>query len=79
MAFARVFATSAGNTAFYAIFGLFVVAMIVLAVVVVVWAVRHDVAGRDAWRERQASRDTLPTVAPGRIMIELGTMGRERR
>jgi hypothetical protein len=60
MAIARVFATSAGNTAFYAVFGIFVVAVIVLAVVVVVWAVRHDVAGRDAWRERQASRARSP-------------------
>ncbi len=43
---------SAGNTAFYAIFGVFVAAMLVLVVIIIVWAVRHDVAGRRAWRER---------------------------
>lgn len=43
---------SATNTAFYAIFGVFVAAMLVLVVIIIVWAVRHDVAGRRAWRER---------------------------
>ncbi len=46
----------ATNVAFFAIFGFFVVAMVVLAVLVIVWAVRHDLAGRKAWRERQQSR-----------------------
>ena len=41
---------SAGNTAFFVIFGIFVVAMLVLVVIVIVWAVRHDMAGRKAWR-----------------------------
>jgi hypothetical protein len=45
---------SAGNTAFFVIFGVFVVAMITLAVIVIMWAVRHDLAGRQAWRARQA-------------------------
>ena len=49
-------AASAGNAAFYVIFGLFVVAMLVLVVIVIVWAVRHDMAGRTAWRERQMAR-----------------------
>jgi hypothetical protein len=49
-------AASAGNTAFYAIFGVFVAAMLVLVAIIVVWAVRHDVAGRRAWRERQEAR-----------------------
>jgi hypothetical protein len=47
---------SAGNTAFFVIFGVFVVAMIVLAVIVIMWAVRHDLAGRQAWRVRQEAR-----------------------
>ncbi len=44
---------SAGNTAFYVIFGVFVVAMVALVVIVIMWAVRHDLAGREAWRARQ--------------------------
>jgi len=47
---------SATNTAFYVIFGVFVAAMVVLIVIIMVWAVRHDVAGRRAWRERQEAR-----------------------
>jgi hypothetical protein len=47
---------SAGNTAFFVIFGVFVVAMITLAVIVIMWAVRHDLAGRQAWRARQEAR-----------------------
>ena len=47
---------SAGNTAFFVIFGIFVVAMITLAVIVIMWAVRHDLAGRQAWRARQEAR-----------------------
>jgi hypothetical protein len=47
---------SAANTAFFVIFGVFVVAMITLAVIVIMWAVRHDLAGRQAWRDRQAAR-----------------------
>ena len=44
---------SAGNTAFFVIFGIFVVAMLALVVIVIMWAVRHDMAGRKAWRARQ--------------------------
>ena len=47
---------SAGNTAFFVIFGIFVVAIIALAVIVIMWAVRHDLAGRQAWRARQEAR-----------------------
>ena len=47
---------SAGNTAFFVIFGIFVVAMLALVVIVIMWAVRHDMAGRKAWRARQESR-----------------------
>ena len=56
MAPALVPPAPATNVAFFAIFGVFVVAMLVLAVLVIVWAVRHDLAGRQAWRERQQSR-----------------------
>lgn len=56
MAPALVPPAPATNVAFLAIFGIFVVAMVVLAVLVIVWAVRHDLAGRKAWRERQLSR-----------------------
>ena len=49
-------AASATNTAFYAIFGVFVIAMLVLVVVIMVWAIRHDVAGRRAWRARHEAR-----------------------
>ena len=47
---------SAGNIAFFVIFGIFVVAMIALVVIVIMWAVRHDLAGRQAWRTRQEAR-----------------------
>ena len=56
---------SAGNTAFYVTFGIFVLAILTLAVIVVVWAVRHDLAGREAWRRRQEERGP-PTTPPGR-------------
>ena len=48
----------ATNTAFFVVFGAFVVAMLVLVVIIIVWAVRHDVAGRRAWRARHENRDT---------------------
>jgi hypothetical protein len=51
---------STGNAAFFVIFGIFVVAMVVLVVIVILWAVRHDLAGRDAWRKRQAERARWP-------------------
>jgi hypothetical protein len=56
---------SAGNTAFYVIFGLFVVAMVALVVIVIMWAVRHDVRGRAAWRARQEERVRPPPGEPG--------------
>ncbi len=51
---------SSGNAAFFIIFGLFVVALLTLVVIVIVWAVRHDMAGRDAWRKRQEARARPP-------------------
>jgi hypothetical protein len=56
---------SAGNTAFFVIFGIFVVALVALVVIVIMWAVRHDVAGRKAWRARQESRVQPPADPPG--------------
>ena len=55
---------SAGNIAFFVIFGIFVVAFVALAVIVIMWAVRHDLAGRQMTQERQAplSRITAPTL-----------------
>ncbi len=44
---------AASNVAFYVIFGVFVAAMLVLIAIIVVWAVRHDIAGRRAWNERR--------------------------
>jgi hypothetical protein len=55
---------SAGNTAFFVIFGIFVVAMLTLVVIVILWAVRHDVAGRKAWRARQEARLQGPSDPP---------------
>jgi hypothetical protein len=62
-----VLLASAGNTAFFVIFGIFVVAMITLAVIVIMWAVRHDLAGRKAWRARQEARarGQQPPDSPG--------------
>jgi hypothetical protein len=51
---------SSGNVAFFVIFGVFVVAMVVLVIIVIVWAVRHDMAGRDAWKKRQEARARWP-------------------
>jgi hypothetical protein len=55
---------SAGATAFFVIFGIFVVAMLVLVVIVIRWAVRHDMAGRKAWRARQEARVQPPPDVP---------------
>ena len=55
---------SAGNTAFFVIFGIFVVAMLALVVIVIMWAVRHDMAGRKDWRIRQESRVQPPPDPP---------------
>jgi hypothetical protein len=43
----------ATNTAFFVVFGAFVVAIVVLMVIIILWAVRHDIAGRRAWRARR--------------------------
>ncbi|HEY1650552.1 MAG TPA: hypothetical protein VGG09_01600 [Acidimicrobiales bacterium] len=53
MAPALVLPAPATDVAFFVVFGLFVVAMVVLVVIIIVWAVRHDITGRRAWRARQ--------------------------
>jgi hypothetical protein len=55
---------SASNAAFYAIFGIFVAAMLVLVVIILVWAIRHDVAGRAAWRRRQEAAGWAADQSP---------------
>jgi hypothetical protein len=40
------------SVAFGVIFGIFVAALLVLVVIVVLWAVRRDRAGRALWRQR---------------------------
>jgi hypothetical protein len=56
---------SAGNTAFLVVFGIFMVAMLVLVIIVIRWAVRHDMAGRKAWRARQEGRQLPPDPPRG--------------
>ena len=58
---------TASNVAFYAIFGVFVAAMLVLIGIIVVWAVRHDMAGRRAWlkrRQNAAAEQSPPRPEP---------------
>lgn len=43
----------AADATFYAVFGVFVVAFVVLVVVTVRWAVRRDRVGRAEWLRRQ--------------------------
>ena len=45
----------ASNSAFFAIFGIFVVALLVLIVITLKWTFRRDRAGRAAWRQRRQS------------------------
>lgn len=47
----------AADAAFYAVFGVFVVAFVVLAVVTTRWAVRRDRAGRAEWVRRQQAKE----------------------
>jgi hypothetical protein len=48
----------ASNVPFAIIFGIFVVALVVLIVIVLMWAIRRDRAGRAEWRQRQQDRAT---------------------
>lgn len=55
------------DAAFYAVFGVFVGAFVVLVVVTVRWAVRRDRTGRAEWLRRQedAQRPGPDAGAPG--------------
>jgi hypothetical protein len=53
----------AANVGFAVVFGIFVVAVVVLAVITITWALRRDRAGRAAWRRRPQAR-TLPGPDP---------------
>jgi uncharacterized membrane protein YccC len=44
---------ASSSVAFGVIFGIFVAALLVLIVIVVLWALRRDRAGRALWRQRQ--------------------------
>jgi hypothetical protein len=66
MAPALLLSAPSTDAAFFAIFGIFVVALVALMVIVIVWAVRHDLAGRQAWRERQEARSQRPPPPPPR-------------
>jgi hypothetical protein len=63
-----VASAAASNVAFFVIFGVFVAAMLVLIGIIIVWAVRHDIAGRRAWMERRQQaaqgRQDTPGGAP---------------
>ena len=48
---------AAAPVAFYAVFGVFVAAFVVLAAVTVRWAVRRDRAGRADWVRRRAAAE----------------------
>ncbi len=54
MALARLFPTvAASNAAFFTLFSVFVVAMLVMIFITVRWVIRRDRAGRKAWVQRQ--------------------------
>jgi hypothetical protein len=50
----------ASNTAFFVIFGIFVVALLVLIVIVLTWAIRRDRAGRASWMLRRQQQAAAP-------------------
>lgn len=60
----------ASDVAFAVLFGIFIVALLVLIVIVFTWALRRDKQGRAAWRQRQldksaaAEGDVPPTPGP---------------
>jgi hypothetical protein len=44
------------NVPFAILFGIFVIALIVMIVITLMWAIRRDRGGRAAWRQRQVER-----------------------
>jgi hypothetical protein len=74
MVLALVTPTVATNAAFFVVFGIFVVAIVALAVFIVVWAVRHDMAGWKIWRKQQEDAARAAGTLPAD-----GTPNRPRR
>jgi len=56
---------AASNAAFFTLFGVFVVAMLVLIFLTLRWVIRRDRAGRRAWVERQVARQQDAEAASG--------------
>jgi hypothetical protein len=57
MALTRMLPTlTTSNAAFFTIFGIFIVAMLVLIFLTLRFVIRRDRAGRAAWLERQVER-----------------------
>jgi hypothetical protein len=52
------------DVAFAVVFGVFVVALLSLAVIVIVWAIRSDREGRIAWRQRQQNKAAAEDEVP---------------
>jgi len=52
----------AANAAFFVVFGAFVVAFAVLAVITLRWAIRRDRQGREDWLQR---REPGPEISDG--------------
>jgi len=48
----------ASDVAFGVLFGIFILALLVLIVIVLTWAIRRDKQGRAAWRQRQQDRNS---------------------
>jgi hypothetical protein len=46
----------ASDVAFTVLFGIFIVALLVMIVITLTWAIRRDKQGRVAWRQRQQER-----------------------
>jgi len=57
----------AADVAFAVVFGVFVVAVVVLAVITLTWAVRRDRAGRRAWLARRAGDPASDPDDPGGV------------
>jgi hypothetical protein len=52
----------ASDVAFGIVFGLFVLAVLVLAVVTIRWGIRRDRPGRQAWRQSRIEADAKGNV-----------------
>lgn len=70
----------AADAAFDAVFGVFIAAFVVLAVVTLRWAIRRDRVGRAEWVRRQApghdaGTDELPPRMNGHAPRERGPKG----